>query len=93
MDGTIVALELLDFRQARGHQGGVEHPRTAPFELRMRKGDGSWILTRWNLKRGIEGYRGVFIGIPWDARAEEPDHPFRKATPRFNFLVKILQQG
>lgn len=71
----------------------LERPRSAPFELRMRKGDGSWILTRWNLKRGIDGYRGVFIGIPWDARAEEPEHPFRKATPRFNFLVRILHQG
>lgn len=69
----------------------LEQPRSAPFELRMRKGDGSWILTRWNLKRGIAGYRGVFTGIPGDTPAEELAPSPGKAAPRFNFLVKVLQ--
>lgn len=69
---------------------GFEHPRTAPFELRMRKGDGSWIRTRWNLKRGAEGYRGVFTRIPSGPCA--PDDAGR-AAPRFDFLVRVLQES
>jgi PAS domain-containing protein len=71
---------------------GLEHPRTAPFELRMRKGDGSWILTRWNLKRGTEGYRGVFTEIPGVIPSgDDAQAPGFKA-PRFNFKVQVLQE-
>jgi PAS domain-containing protein len=69
---------------------GLEHPRTAPFDLRMRKGDGSWILTRWNMKRGSEGYRGVFTGMP-GAKGAQDELTSGKAAPRFNFLVRNLQ--
>jgi PAS domain-containing protein len=68
----------------------LEHPGHAPFELRMRKGDGSWIRTRWNLKRGPEGYRGMFTETPGKAAAA-PD-PGR-ATPRFDFRVSVLQES
>jgi PAS domain-containing protein len=69
---------------------GLEHPRTAPFELRMHKSDDSWILTRWNMKRGAEGYRGVFSELPapsGDAGTPSPD----RFTPLFNFQVKVLE--
>jgi PAS domain-containing protein len=69
---------------------GLEHPRTAPFELRMRRGDGSWIQTRWNLKRGAEGYRGVFAERLGAVVNQEPQAPSR-FTPAFNFKVKVLQ--
>ena len=69
---------------------GLEHPRTAPFELRMRRGDGSWIQTRWNLKRGAEGYRGVFAERLGAGVNQEPQAPSR-FTPAFNFKVKVLQ--
>jgi PAS domain S-box-containing protein len=92
LPGDLAALEALihpeDLDRLRR---ALEHPQSAPFELRMRKGDGSWLLTRWNLNRGLEGYRGVFTGIQPDARAEEPGDSLPKATPRFNFLVRILQ--
>jgi hypothetical protein len=70
---------------------GLEHPRTAPFELRMRRGDLTWIQTRWNLKRGAEGYRGVFaerLGVTAD---EDPVQAPGHFTPAFNFKVKVLQ--
>jgi hypothetical protein len=56
----------------------------------MRKGDGSWILTRWNMKRGSEGYRGVFTGMP-GAKGAQDELTSGKAAPRFNFLVRNLQ--
>jgi PAS domain-containing protein len=70
---------------------GLEHPRTAPFELRMHRGDGSWIQTRWNMKRGAEGYRGVFaerLGVSVD---QDPVQAPDQFTPAFSFKVKILQ--
>ena len=68
----------------------LEHPGSAPFELRMRKGDGSWIRTRWNLKRGPEGYRGMFTGIPGPAgTAPDPG----RAAARFDYWVRVLQES
>jgi PAS domain-containing protein len=69
---------------------GLEHPRTAPFELRMRKGDGSWITTRWNMKKGSEGYRGVFSERPEAPAATDTQAP-GQATPSFSFKVQVLQ--
>jgi len=46
------------FRQA------LERPQAAPFALRLRRGDGAWIHTRWTLKRGSSGYRGIFTEVP-----------------------------
>jgi len=71
---------------------GLEHPRTAPFELRMRKGDGSWIATRWNMKRGAEGYRGVFTDNPRAAGAGRAEDMPGNAVPRFQFKVRISQE-
>ncbi|MDR3671907.1 MAG: PAS-domain containing protein [Holophaga sp.] len=68
----------------------LEHPRTAPFELRMRKGDGSWIATRWNMKKGAEGYRGVFSERPGRSAPGDGQAP-EQATPSFNFKVQVLQ--
>jgi len=70
---------------------GLEHPRTGPFELRMRRGDGSWIGTRWNLKRGAEGYRGVFVERPGAGAGQDPVQPLDHRTPAFNYKVRVLQ--
>jgi len=70
----------------------LEQPRTAPFEMRLRKGDGSWIQTRWSMKRGEEGYRGVFTGVPAGSAAPAEAEAPGRLTPRFNFLVKVLQR-
>ena len=66
---------------------GLEQPRTAPFDLRMRKGRDAWIVTRWDLKRGAEGYRGVFSERPAVDEARALECP----APRFSFQVKVLQ--
>jgi len=50
--------DLDSFRKA------LERPGPAPLELSLKRGDGAWIRTRWTLKRGPEGYRGVFMEIP-----------------------------
>ena len=70
----------------------LEHPRAAPFELRMHKGDGSWTLTRWNLKRGSEGYRGVFTEQPRMTPAADDAQTPEGFTPRFNYKVKVIQE-
>jgi len=70
---------------------GLEHPRTAPFQLRMHKGDGSWIATRWNMKRGAEGYRGVFTESAPAAGGAEEELP-GGSVPRFQFKVRISQE-
>jgi PAS domain-containing protein len=70
----------------------LEHPRAAPFELRMRRGDGSWTLTRWNLKRGSEGYRGVFTELPRVTPAADDAQAPGEFTPRFSYKVKVIQE-
>ena len=41
----------------------LEHPSKNALELGMRRGDGTWIRTRWTLKRCEGGYRGLFIAV------------------------------
>jgi signal transduction histidine kinase len=41
----------------------LERARNVSFKLRIRRRDGSWRWTRWNLDRGPDGYRGVFMDI------------------------------
>jgi len=68
---------------------GLERPQTAPFSLRMKRGDGSWILTRWNLKRGTGGYRGIFTQIlphPGSEQSLELDLP-----ARFDYQVRVVE--
>jgi PAS domain-containing protein len=67
------------FRQA------LEHPHTAPFTLRLCRGDGGWILTRWNLKRGTGGYRGIFTEV----QAPDPGRPRVDPGARFNYKVQV----
>lgn len=70
---------------------GLENPRTAPFELRMRRGCGSWVKTLWNMKRDDEGYRGIFTELAGgDAPAEDGGDTGR-AGARFNYQVRVLQ--
>jgi PAS domain-containing protein len=66
LEALIHPADLDTFRQA------LEHPRTAILDLGLRKADGTWIRTRWTLKRGEEGYRGVFMALPQGAGAPQP---------------------
>jgi len=72
-------------------RAGLENPRTAPFELRLRRADGSWINTRWDMKRGAEGYRGVFTEVPGAPAVEGPDAS--RAAVRFNYVVGVFQES
>jgi signal transduction histidine kinase len=64
---AIIHSEELDrFRQA------LERPMPGFFDLRLRKGDGTWIWTRWTLERDPSaGYRGIFMDITDHHRKEE----------------------
>jgi len=83
LEALIQPADLDRFRQA------LEQPRTAPFELTLRRGDGTWVRTRWNVKRGTEGYRGIFSEAPppdeGEAEAPSPDG----FSPQFSFKVKV----
>jgi hypothetical protein len=57
----------------------------------MRRGDDSWIRTRWNLKRGDEGYRGVFVERPGAGVEQDPFQDLDLRGPAFSFEVKVLQ--
>jgi hypothetical protein len=71
---------------------GLEHPQTAPFTLRMQTGRGGWVLTRWNLKRGTGGYRGIFTELPPPpGRAPVPEPPVDQAA-QFNFKIQVHQE-
>jgi PAS domain-containing protein len=67
LEALIHPADLDTFRQA------LEHPRTATLDLGLRKADGTWIRTRWTLKRGEEGYRGVFMALSPGAGDPLPD--------------------
>jgi signal transduction histidine kinase len=41
----------------------LEQGQNVSFKARLRQPDGSWRWLRWNLDRGPEGYRGVFMDI------------------------------
>jgi hypothetical protein len=56
----------------------------------MLRGDGSWITTRWNMKKGSEGYRGVFSECP-EGPAPSDSHAPARTAPSFNFRVQVLQ--
>jgi signal transduction histidine kinase len=74
--------ELDRFRQA------LEHPTAGSFEVRMRKGSGIWIWTRWNLERDQElGYRGSFRDYTAHRRAEEAFADLRR-TMGMAFLAE-----
>jgi len=49
----------------------LERARNVSFKLRIRRRDGSWRWTRWNLDRGPEGYLGVFMDITEQERHQE----------------------
>jgi hypothetical protein len=49
----------------------LERAQNVSFRLRVRRGDGSWHWTRWNLERCAEGYRGVFMDITEQAWFQE----------------------
>jgi PAS domain-containing protein len=69
---------------------GLERPQQARFDLRMRKGDGSWLRTRWSLKRGKDGYRGIFLETSQPlASAEAPAHYQYPTAPSYRFDVKL----
>ena len=66
LEAIIHPEELDRFRQA------LERPHTGVFDVRMRKGDGTWAWTRWNVARDpAAGYRGIFMDVTQQIRAEE----------------------
>jgi PAS domain-containing protein len=71
---------------------GLEHPQTAPFTLRMKRGDGEWILTRWNLKRGTGGYRGIFTELPAPPRPAPAPQPPVDLAAQFSFKIQVYQE-
>lgn len=83
LEALIRPADLDRFRQA------LEQPRTAPFELTLRRGDGTWVRTRWNVKRGTEGYRGIFSEAPAPAQGGDEAPPPDSFSPRFSFKVKV----
>ncbi len=69
---------------------GLERPQSSPFSLRLRRRDGAWIATRWNLKRGAGGYRGVFTEIPQPRGVD--GSPDLEQPARFNYQVQVLEE-
>jgi hypothetical protein len=78
--------DLDQFRQ------GLEHPHLGPFSLRLSRGDGTWIQTRWNLKRGTGGYRGIFTGIAPARGPEAGLQPPAEGAGKFNYKIQVLQE-
>jgi len=84
LEALIHAGDLDTFRQA------LEQPQRGAFELRLRRGDGSWIRTRWTLKKDREGLRGIFTELPGSLTAAVEDAPSSNSPgPRFRFTVKV----
>ena len=93
-DGLPVDLQALEARihpdDLDSFRHGLEQPLAGPFELRLRRSDGSWIRTRWNLKKGMEGLQGIFTeltGEPAAAAGSTPAHG--SPGPRFCYDVKV----
>ncbi len=69
---------------------GLEHPQSSPFSLRLRRRDGAWIPTRWNLKRGTGGYRGIFTETPLPGASD--GSPDLEQPAQFNYQVQVLEE-
>jgi len=56
-------VDLLHPEDAQFLMEALEQGQNVSFKARVRQTDGSWRWLRWNLDRGPEGYRGVFMDI------------------------------
>jgi len=54
---------LMHPEDAQFFMEALERSRNVSFKARMRRPDGGWQWTRWNVDRGPEGYRGVIMDI------------------------------
>jgi len=91
-EGLPVDLQALEARihpdDLDSFRHGLEQPLAGPFELRLRRSDGSWIRTRWNLKKGMEGLQGIFTELTGEpAAGSTPAHG--SPGPRFCYDVKV----
>jgi len=91
-EGLPVSLQALEARihpdDLDSFRHGLEQPLAGPFELRLRRSDGSWIRTRWNLKKGMEGLQGIFTELTGEpAAGSTPAHG--SPGPRFCYDVKV----
>ena len=90
LPGDLQALEaLIHEDDLDAFRLGLEQPQRGAFELRLRKGDGSWIWTRWTLKRGGEGLRGIFTELPGSAEPAAEAPASSAPNPRFSYTVRL----